>query len=209
MPSRSSCPQTRRMPALALSRHGTQKALVQSSKSPLLQSMSTSSLPASVVKAGRPVNLPRGQSGVAQKLLDDTARNVRLLHILYWAGLDASLSSLRTTEGLERLVQRGVLTEREERTLIASGARPTKRHEVVLQWILVRMRMGGCGTGKEGGAMSGAPPVLGNLIGTCKELRGVCGTVPDQKVERMPLAYIHIVHIMIDLLLVLGACTGF
>lgn len=142
----------------------------------------------------------------ARKLLEDTARNVRLLHILYWAGLDGSLSSLRTAAGLDRLVQRGVMTEREQQTLIASGLRSTKRHEVVLQWILYRVLSSGGGSeGKAGnGAMLGGGGFEGSFADTCKQLRAACGTVPDQMVERMPLAYVHIVHVMIDLLLLLA-----
>lgn len=142
----------------------------------------------------------------ARKLLEDTARNVRLLHIIFWSGLDDSLSSLRTPEGIKRLVQRGVLTEREEQTLIASGARSTKRHEVVLQWILLRVLTSGGGTeGKAGnGAIAGGGGFEGSFCDTCKQLRAACGTVPDQMVERMPLAYVHIVHVLIDLLLIMA-----
>ena len=140
----------------------------------------------------------------ARKVLDDTARNVRLLHILFWAGIDESLSPLRSDEGLQRLSQRGVLNERELHTLKASGARPTKRHEVVLQWILVRMSTAGGGSGCEDRPVLGGAGFEQSMCETCKQLRAACGTVPDQMVERMPLAYVHIVHVLIDLLLFLA-----
>ena len=120
------------------------------------------------------------------------------------AGIDDSLAPLRSEEGLRRLSQRGVMNERELETLLASGARPTKRHEVVLQWILVRTTVAGGGSGCEDRAMRGGAGFEQSLCETCKHLRAACGTVPDQMVERMPLAYVHVVHVMVDLLLLLA-----
>ena len=81
-------------------------------------------------------------------------------------------------------MQRGVLTEQEESMLVASGARSTKRHEVVLQWIQIRMNIAGAGSGIAGKTMGGGGGFEGNFIDTCKQLRAACGTVPDQMVER-------------------------
>jgi hypothetical protein len=74
----------------------------------------------------------------------------------------------------------------------------------VLQWIVQRVLQSGGGSGVAGSVVGGGGGFEGSFVDTCKQLRAACGTVPDNMSERMPLAYVHVVQILVDLLLVLA-----
>jgi len=133
----------------------------------------------------------------SRSLLEDTARHTRLLHALFWAGIDDSLSSIRTQQGLRRLVDRGLMTEREHFTLCSAGGPPTARHNVVIGWIMARTVDARAREVLEFGA--GTESVYVNNI---LQLRAKCNTVPDEAVARMPLPYVHLVQLLVDSLLV-------
>jgi len=133
----------------------------------------------------------------SRSILEDTARHVRLLHGLFWAGIDDSLSSIRTQRGLLRLRERGLMTERELFALVTSGAPPSARHNVVIGWIMARTVDARAREALEFGA--GTESVF---VGNILQLRAQCNSVPDETVARMPLAYVHLVQILVDSLLV-------
>ena len=133
----------------------------------------------------------------SRSVLEDTARHVRLLHALFWVGIDNSLSSLRTQRGLLRLKERGLITERELFSLSTSGLPPSARHNVVIGWIMARTVDARAREALEFGA--GTESVF---VGNILQLRAQCNSVPDETVARMPLAYVHMVQILVDSLLV-------
>ena len=137
----------------------------------------------------------------ARALLGDTARYTRLLHILFWTGIDESLAPIRSERGLQRLVERGVLTEREQFALTNSGAAWAPRatyHQVVISWIMARTIDARVRETIEFGA--GTESVfVSNILG----LRSRCNSISDEMAARMPMAYVHLVHLLVDSLLLL------
>jgi len=133
----------------------------------------------------------------SRQLLEETARNARLAHTLLWASIDDSLAPLHTPRGLRRLLERGLMTEREYSALLGSGAPPTRRHDVVLSWLLARAVDARARNTVEFGA--GTESVL--VSGVC-ELRRSMASVAEELVSRMPMAYVHLVHLLVDTFLV-------
>jgi len=138
----------------------------------------------------------------ARSLLQDTARYTRLLHILFWAGIDESLSPIRSQAGLQRLAQRGVMTERECFALINSGATWEPKstfHLVIISWIMTRTVDARVRETLEWGAGSESV-FVGNIL----QLRAKCNSISDEMDARMPLAYVHLVHVLVDSFLVIA-----
>ena len=144
----------------------------------------------------------------SRELLDDVARYVRLFHILFWAGQvrparadeGASLSVLRTERGLARLMERGALTDREHELLVDKLRLPeTQRHNVVLEWIATRFV-----NAREAGLLSGGPGMEQMMLDKILLLRAVCASITDDAAARMPLAYVHLVQILVDALVALS-----
>ena len=138
----------------------------------------------------------------ARRTLEDVARYTRILHILFWAGIDESLAPIRSDQGLQRLVERGILLERECFALTTSGATWTPRptyHQVVISWIMSRTIDARVRETLEFGA--GTESVFVNNI---LQLRSKCNSISDEMAARMPLAYVHLVHVLVDSLLLLA-----
>ena len=138
----------------------------------------------------------------ARALLQDVARYTRLLHILFWAGIDDSLVPIRTDEGFKRLVQRGVMTERECFALTSAGATWSPRatyHLVIIGWIMSRTIDARVRETLEWGA--GTESVFVNNI---LQLRARATSIRDEMAARMPMAYVHLVHLLVDTLLILA-----
>jgi len=89
------------------------------------------------------------------------------------------------------------MTEREHYSLTNSGVPPTARHNVVIGWIMARTVDARAREALEFGA--GTESVF---VGNILALRAKCNSVPDETVARMPLAYVHLVQLLVDSLLV-------
>ena len=135
----------------------------------------------------------------ATGLLQAVARNCRLTHALFWASHDQSLSVLHTPRGLQQMVARGLMTEEECDKLVHSGTPDGSRWQTVVAWIMTRIAL----ARQRGQLIGGAgfeQEVLSHLCG----LRAKMGTIGDGPVDRMPLAYVHIVQVLVDFLLLLA-----
>jgi predicted membrane chloride channel (bestrophin family) len=73
---------------------------------------------------------------------------------------------------------------------------PTQWHCVLLEWIMIQLQ-----DGFHLGALQGGAPVQLVLLEKCCELRGTFGSIGDVLAGRMPLAYTHLVQILVDSLL--------
>ena len=148
----------------------------------------------------------------AETLLADVARNVRTFHVFFWVGMTgkntrqdrvkgmAPLALLRHDRGLKALRRRGALTERELDTLLGPGGPSAKgRYHVVLEWIVTR-----CVDAKRRGLLVGGAGMETVLLDKCCLLRATCASIGDDMDARMPLAYVHLVQILVDSLLVLA-----
>ena len=134
-------------------------------------------------------------TAASQSLLNATARNFQALHAFFWMSQDKSLSIMHQAPGLDKMVSDGFLTNNEKEILLSSGAAgyPTgDRANVVLNWIMSRVAR--C----ESNLMEGLP--LTNYISTqlC-QLRRNMNLLKNKRVDRIPLAYIHVVQLLVDL----------
>ena len=144
----------------------------------------------------------------SRELLDDTARNVRLFHMLFWAGQvrpargdrGVSFSALRTEMGLAALLKRNALTPAEHDLLVDNPAlSETQRHAAVLEWIVARF-VHARGTG----VLNGGLGLEARFLEEACKLRAVCASIADDAVARMPLSYVHLVQLLVDVLVVLA-----
>jgi hypothetical protein len=131
----------------------------------------------------------------SQSLLNATVRNFQALRAFFWMSQDKSLSIMHQAPGPDKMVSDGFLTNNEKEILLSSGAAgyPTgDRANVVLNWIMSRVAR--C----ESNLMEGLP--LTNYISTqlC-QLRRNMNLLKNKRVDRIPLAYIHVVQLLVDL----------
>jgi len=138
----------------------------------------------------------------AQLLLEQTASELRLLHALFWARLDKSLSSLHSGLGLQRLAERGLISESQRAAL--GEIRPAHLHDAVLQWLSSRL------VRKQGKHEHSCAAVSGydferRFDDQCLELRLHCHLLSTDRDGLMPFAYQHVVQVLVDSLLVFTA----
>ena len=75
----------------------------------------------------------------------------------------------------------------------------TQRHAVVLGWIARRVAQARTAKLLDGGA-----GMEGQILEKMLLLRAVCASIADDAVARMPLAYVHLVQILVDALVALA-----
>ena len=144
----------------------------------------------------------------AQRLLLEIARLQRLWHLLFWASqvrpakgdeLDGSLSELLTDEGMQQLVSRGAITAAEHASLVTLRS-PKEFHCAVLSWLLSIIL-----EGRRTELLIGpSSPHVSKLVDHCLNLRETSEIIPRELTTRMPLAYVHVVQVLVDTLLVLA-----
>ncbi len=133
----------------------------------------------------------------AHELLESVSTNIRAFHLLLWASCSKHYSCLLTEQGSLQLVHRGILTRTQVNTLANMELLPpTQWHCVLLEWIMIQLQ-----DGFHLGALQGGAPVQLVLLEKCCELRGTFGSIGDVLAGRMPLAYTHLVQILVDSLL--------
>ena len=154
----------------------------------------------------------------AEDLLAATARNLRLVQCLFYADVcyrktvragsqtpEASVRLLlafdrtsRTAPGLQRLHDRGLLTDREYETLVSVALPPSRWYLVVLEWAAARIVMA-----HKRGLLVGGPGFEAAICGKICDLRSACMSIPDELAARMPLAYVHFTHCLVDVLMMI------
>jgi len=143
----------------------------------------------------------------ARQFLKDMARELWLMHMLFWSDVcyrrseqfGASIRVLLSVPALDRLLERGLLNEREHATLLAADLPPSRWYLVVLEWLTSRL----VAARREGTLLGGEAFDMTALNKVC-ELRSACMGIPDELAARMPLAYVHFTHLLVDALLYLA-----
>jgi hypothetical protein len=137
----------------------------------------------------------------ADELLALMARYVRLFSILFYASVTSKYASLRFPKGLKALVAEGALTK-EEADMLSSSA---EGHNAVLGWMMALADQGvadgrlSCGAARATGTSPMAVQTQLNKVFV--ELRGTYASLQDQLAARMPLAYVQLVQILTDFLM--------
>jgi len=164
--------------------------------------------------------MPEGGPAIESvQFLSDTARNLRLLHCLFYADLcyrkqvrrdtPTAIASIRlllafdrvnrVAPGLTRLRARGLVTDREYETLVSLALPPSRWYLVVLEWVTARIA-----AAHKKGILTGGDGFEKLALEKCCDLRSACMTIPDELAARMPLAYVHFAHCLVDILLLIA-----
>jgi hypothetical protein len=97
---------------------------------------------------------------------------------------------------MRRLVERGILTSREREILTDAEVPATQRHNAVLVW-LIRL----FAEGRHAGIFEGGMGFEEQFLEKCHVIRAQYGAIGDELQGRMPLAYAHIVQVLLDVVL--------
>ncbi|GAX22146.1 hypothetical protein FisN_39Lh011 [Fistulifera solaris] len=132
----------------------------------------------------------------SRQLLQVVARWVRLFNLLTYASFTRSHRPILTPMGMRRLVERGLMTPEERVILTESKLPATQRHNAVLLWIMRAFV-----EGREAGLFTGGAGFEDQFLEKAHVTRASYGAIGDELHGRMPLAYTHIVQVLVDLVL--------
>jgi len=132
----------------------------------------------------------------ARQVLELMARYTRVFNILTYASFTGSHRPLLTPQGMNRLVDRGVITEA-EKTILSDAQLPvTQRHGTLLLW-MARLFV----DARKAGHMEGGDGFEQQFLDKIHVTRAQYGAIGDELQGRMPLAYAHLVQVLIDVIL--------
>jgi Bestrophin, RFP-TM, chloride channel len=137
---------------------------------------------------------PSTYTAPAKQILEVVARYVRLFNLLTYASFTRSHRPILTPAGMRRLVDRGLMTSLEREVLVAAEIPATQRHNAVLMWIIRTFI-----EGKEAGHFIGHAGFEQQFMEKAHVCRSAYGGIGDELQGRMPLAYVHIVQVLVDL----------
>ena len=153
---------------------------------------------------------PGSYTPAAHDLIALTSRRLALVHMLFWASIvrsapgsdrfGVSFSMLLSLQCLRHLVARGALTQLEHDALLSLDERPPLQrrnslYTCVLAWVTSDLAQG-----LREGVIRGGPGAELALLNALTAFRSACTAVPDDLAARMPLAYVHFVQILTDVL---------
>ena len=134
-----------------------------------------------------------GLTDTSRTFLQTIARQLRLYHIMVWASQARQFKVLLTNRGLQFMKNRGVMTQTELDTLLNSPLAPSKRHNAILEWIIVEVQ-----EAHKSDILHHSQNSQKIFLTKLLELRGTCAGIPDIIDGRMPLAYAHFVQVLVD-----------
>ena len=106
---------------------------------------------------------------------------------------------LLSPEGLEELVVAGELTSDEKLALLNSGLPPSQYAYILLQWVGLHVM-----DGLESGVLRGSYGLEENILKQITDLRAQFFNIGDYTAGRMPLAYVQLVQVLVDSLVLLA-----
>jgi len=139
---------------------------------------------------------PSTHTAASRQLLELISRYVRVFNILCYASFTRSHRPVLTPRGMRRLVERGLLTPAEREALVNAEVPATQRHNALLMWI-VRCFY----EGRKAGHIEGGAGMEQVFLDKIHAIRACYGGIGDELQGRMPLAYAHIVQILVDIII--------
>ena len=136
---------------------------------------------------------PSTYTPAAHQILDLVSRYVRIFNLLTYASFTRSHRPILTPRGMRRLVERGLLTPTEREILVDAELPATQRHNAVLLWI-ARVFV----EGRQAGHFEGGAGFETQFLEKLHVCRSAYGAIGDELQGRMPLAYAHIVQVLVD-----------
>ena len=141
-------------------------------------------------------DIPSTYTPTSRQALELVSRYVRVFNLLTYASFTRSHRPILTPRGMRRLVERGILTSKEREILSDAEVPATQRHNAVLVW-LMRIFM----EGRTAGIFEGGMGFEEQFLEKCHVIRAQYGAIGDELQGRMPLAYAHIVQVLLDVVL--------
>ena len=161
----------------------------------------------------------------SEKLVQLCTRLIRLSHTFFWAATPTASNGLTDSEeflqdaencpvpiddqhigplllstyGLKALVQKNQLTREEAEDLMNTELPPSQYAYILLVWVGLH-----CMDGLERGVLRGGNGYEQNLFSQLTTLRACMFDIDDFRAGRMPLAYVQLVQVMVDTLVVLS-----
>ena len=132
----------------------------------------------------------------SRQVLELMARYTRVFNLLTYASFTGSHRPLLTPQGMRRLVDRGIITENERQVLSDVQVPVTQRHNVLLLWIMRLFQ-----DARSAGHIIGSDGLEQQFLEKCHVIRAQYGAIGDELSGRMPLAYAHIVQVLVDVIL--------
>ena len=165
----------------------------------------------------------RGFSDRAEEFVSTCTRYARLSHTFFWAQTATSSNGLNDSEeylqdakdcpieiddehigplllspyGLKALVDSGQLTKEEREGLMGTGLPPSQYAYVLLVWLGIHVM-----DGLKSGILRGGAGYEENLFRQLATLRACMFDIDDFRAGRMPLAYVQLVQVLTDSLVV-------
>jgi hypothetical protein len=129
----------------------------------------------------------------SKDLCDVLGRYTRLFVVLFYSAQCRLYESLLTKEGLAGMLKRGLVTQEESNIL--STLPPKGRYNAVFSWIMSTFTRG-C----EGPDPQVRMPANAHFAFLLRmtDLRNSCATITDLVDARCPLAYVHLVQLLVD-----------
>jgi hypothetical protein len=132
----------------------------------------------------------------SRQILELMSRYIRMFNLLTYASFTRSHRPILTPIGMRRLVDRGLLTAQEREALVEANIPPTQRHSALLMW-MIRLFV----EGRASGHILGGHGFEQHTLDKFHIIRAQYGAIGDELQGRMPLAYTHIVQVLVDLIL--------
>lgn len=132
----------------------------------------------------------------ARQVLELMARYTRVFNLLMYASFTASHRPVLTPQGMNRLVDRGIISEREKEILNDSQLPVTQKHNALLLW-MARLFI----DARKAGHIEGSDGFEQQVLDKIHVIRAQYGAIGDELQGRMPLAYAHIVQVLVDVIL--------
>lgn len=139
---------------------------------------------------------PGTYTPAARQVLELMARYIRVFNLLTYASFTRSHRPILTPRGMRRLVDRGLLTPTERKILLDAEVPATQRHNNMLLWI-VRVFI----EARAAGHIIGGSGFEQQFMEKVHVIRAQYGAIGDELQGRMPLAYAHIVQVLVDAVL--------
>ena len=139
---------------------------------------------------------PATYTNASRQLLELMGRYIRLFNLLTYASFTRSHRPILTPRGMRRLVERGLLTPTERLVLVEAEIPATQRHNAVMLWI-IRCFL----EGRNSGHIAGGAGFEQQFLEKIHVIRAQYGGIGDELQGRMPLAYAHIVQVLVDVIL--------
>ena len=166
-----------------------------------------------------------GYTPTALKFVQRCFRLIRMSHIFFWAQTPTASNGLTDSEdyleeaadcpipideesigplllspfGLKALVNTGQLTKPEAAALMQVGLPPSQYAYILLEWVGLH-----CMEGMQNGLLVGGAGLESNLLRQLTTLRASMFDIDDFRAGRMSLAYVQLVQILVDSLVILA-----